>query len=227
MFNYLKNSKYTSKKINKIYSQYLYTGLHGVLMKYCHKQLESKLPNKNYKKILEIGAGSQPHLPYINSDNFTYFILEKIKYKKNIKKNNKKKIIYKYYNGIKIPFKPNSFDRIILSHTLEHIPNPESFIKDSMKILKKGGVLSISLPTDPGVLYRICRSFNKLFALNRKLKISPLEYDYSNAIEHINSIYNLVYIIRHNYRENIKESFLPFGIKLIDLNLFYNVHIKK
>ena len=53
MFNYLRNSKYTSKKINKIYSEYLYTGLHGVLMRYCHRQLECKLPERNFKKILE------------------------------------------------------------------------------------------------------------------------------------------------------------------------------
>ncbi|MDC1476157.1 class I SAM-dependent methyltransferase [Pelagibacteraceae bacterium] len=225
MFNYLKNSKYTSKKINKIYSQYLYTGFHGFLMRYCHRQLECKLPNKNFKKILEIGAGSEPHYKYIDNKNFSYFILEKVKYKKNNK--NKSKIFYKYYDGKKIPFKANTFDRIILSHTLEHIPSPESFINDTMKVLKKGGVLSISLPADPGIFYRLCRTFNKVFAFNRKLKISALEYDYSNAIEHINSIYNLVNIIRHNYKNKIKESFLPFKIKIIDINLFYNVHITK
>ena len=58
---------------------------------------------------------------------------------------------------------------------------------------------------------------------NKKLKISRLEYDYSNAIEHINSIFNLVNIIRYNYKEKIIENFLPFKIKLIDLNLFYNI----
>ena len=227
MFNYLKNSKYSSKKINKIYSQYLYTGFHGILMRYCHRQLESKLPDRNFKKILEIGAGSEPHLPYIKGNDFSYFILEKNKYRLRIKKMKSTKIFYKYYNGKKIPFRSKSFDRIILSHTLEHIPDPESFIKDSMKVLKKGGVLSISLPADPGLFYRICRTFNKIFSFNSKLKISALEYDYSNAIEHINSIYNLVNIIRHNYRKKIKESFLPFRIKLLDLNLFYNVHIIK
>ena len=57
--------------------------------------------------------------------------------------------------------------------------------------------------------------------------MSGLEYDYSNAIEHINPIFNLVDIIRHNYKNKIDEDFLPFKIKLIDINLFYNVHITK
>jgi len=86
MFNFFTNNRYTSKKINKIYSQYLYTGFHGVLMRYCHRQLESKLPNKEFKKILEIGAGSEPHVSYIKSKDFVYFILEKSKYRSPIKK---------------------------------------------------------------------------------------------------------------------------------------------
>lgn len=227
MFNYLKNKKYNSKKINKLYSDYLYTGFHGFLMRYCHRQLEEELPDRNFKKILEIGAGSEPHLPYIKVQDFTYVILEKSQPRSQIKRIKSSKISYKFYDGKKMPFKPNSFDRIILSHTLEHIPDPESFLKNTMKILKKNGVLSISLPADPGLFYRICRMLNKLLSLNRKLKISGLEYDYSNAIEHINSIYNLVNIIRYNYKKKIKESFLPFKIKLLDINLFYNVHIIK
>ena len=227
MFNFFTNNRYTSKKINKIYSQYLYTGFHGVLMRYCHRQLESKLPNKEFKKILEIGAGSEPHVSYIKSKDFVYFILEKSKYHSPIKKIKSGKIFYRYYNGKKIPFKPNTFDRVIISHTLEHIPNPEFFIKGVMKLLKRGGVLSISLPTDPGLFYRISRMVNKIFSFNSKLKISALEYDYSNAIEHINSIFNLVNIIRYNYKKRVTESFLPFKVKLIDLNLFYNVHIVK
>ena len=86
MFNYLKNRKYTSKEINKIYSQYLYTGFHGKLMRYCHRQLECKLPDKKFKKILEIGAGSEPHFPYIKNKDFIYFILEKTKQRSIIKK---------------------------------------------------------------------------------------------------------------------------------------------
>ena len=140
MFNFFKNSGYTLKKINKIYSQYLYTGFRGVLMRYCHRQLEYKLPDKKFKKILEIGAGSEPHISYIKSKDFSYYILEKSKYRSQITKSKSGKIFYKYYNGKNIPFKPNTFDRIIISHTLEHIPDPEFFIKEMMKVLKKGGV---------------------------------------------------------------------------------------
>jgi len=138
-----------------------------------------------------------------------------------------KNIKYFYYDDNKIQFKKNYFDRIIISHTLEHIPFPEKFLKSVLKTLKKGGVVSISLPTDPGFLWRLGRFYNKIFNIKKNLNLDNLEYDYMNAIEHINSIYNLVSIIRYNFKNKVKENFLPFKIKILDLNLFYNVHIIK
>ena len=97
-----------------------------------------------------------------------------------------------------------------------------------MKKLKKNAILSIALPTDPGVLWRFGRFFLKLFQVRRKLNISNLEYDYMIASEHINSIFNLVSIIRYKYKKNIvKEQYLPLGLRVLDWNLFYNVTLKK
>jgi phosphatidylethanolamine/phosphatidyl-N-methylethanolamine N-methyltransferase len=138
-----------------------------------------------------------------------------------------KNIKYFYYDDNKIQFKKNYFDRIIISHTLEHIPFPEKFLKSVLKTLKKGGVVSISLPTDPGFLWRLGSFYNKIFNIKKNLNLDNLEYDYMNAIEHINSIYNLVSIIRYDFKNKVKENFLPFKIKILDLNLFYNVHIIK
>jgi len=222
MFVFLKKKRISTNKINKLYSSHLYKGLNGLLMRYCHSQLEKTLPEGNYKKILEIGAGNEPHYKYLKKKDCEYTILEKNKTNKKFKR-----IKSKIYSGNKIPFKNNSFDRIIISHTLEHILEPEKFIEEMMNKLKKGAILSISLPADPGLFWRAGRLFNKIFSIKNKFNFSSLEYDYMNAIEHINSIFNLINIIRYNYKRNIIEQFLPFRIKLLDANLFYNVHIKK
>ena len=69
--------------------------------------------------------------------------------------------------------------------------------------------------------------FNKYFAAKRTYKISSNEYDYLMATEHINSIFNLISLIRYNFKNQINENFIPFKIKSADFNLFYNVHITK
>jgi hypothetical protein len=48
------------------------------------------------------------------------------------------------------------------------------------------------------------------------------------ASEHINSIFNLISIIKYKYKKNIiSESYLPLKIKILDFNLFYNITLKK
>ena len=132
-----------------------------------------------------------------------------------------------YYDGTKLPFKDNFFDRIIISHCLEHVNEPEKFLFEMMSKLKKDGVLSISLPTDPGLLWRLSRLFIKYFIVKKTYNVSKEEYDYINATEHINSIFTLIYLIKYNFKNQIEEDYLPFKIKLLDVNLFYNVHITK
>ena len=159
------------------------------------------------------------------------FFLETSKFAVNFLKKKigiNKQFEFKTYSGKKIPYKNNYFDRIIISHVLEHVSDPEIFVKEMMMKLKKGGILSIALPNDPGFLWRLGRFFLKLFKVKKKLNITNLEYDYMIASEHINSIFNLISIIRYKYGNNIiSEKYSPFKVNIIDLNLFYIVTLKK
>ena len=208
------------------YNDHAYSGLMGFFMNHCHKQLEQFDFPKNISKILEIGAGSAPHYKFIKHDYDEYHIIETSE--ATLKQyDDNPKIIPAHYNGKTLPYENNFFDRIIISHCLEHINYPEEFLFETMKKLKTGGVLSISLPTDPGLLFRLGRFYLKLFSIKKKYKLSSKKFDYMNATEHVNSIFNLYSIIKYNYPDLAKESYLPFKVKSFDLNLFYNVHIVK
>ena len=214
------------KKLDNKYKSHAYEGLMGFFMKICHKNLEKYDFPKNISKVLEIGAGDSPHIDYIKHSFDEYHIIETSDYAVNQNYSNSKIKISKY-DGKKIPYQNDTFDRIIISHCLEHIPFPEKFLFEMMSKLKKGGVLSISLPTDPGLLFRLGRLYLKLFSIKKNYQITKEEFDYMNATEHINSIFALKSLIKFHYKNKIKEFYLPFKIKLIDLNLFYNVHITK
>ena len=215
------------RELDKKYNSHLYTGFLGILMNYCHKTLENfKLENKSFDKILEIGAGSAPHYNYIKHDYNEYHIVDTSDFAKDFHKNNDK-VKFLSYDGKVLPYENQTFDRIIISHCLEHILSPENFIKEMMRTLKPGGVLSISLPTDPGLVWRLGRKFIKYFTLRKTYKITDEEFDYMNATEHVNSIFNLISIIKFNYKNSIEEKYYPFRLKLVDINLFYNVHIYK
>ena len=50
-------------------------------------------------------------------------------------------------NTMSLPFKDASFDKIICSEVLEHVPNDQQCIREMMRVLKDDGAIAISVPT--------------------------------------------------------------------------------
>ena len=208
------------------YNEILYSGIVGLIFKHQHTKLSPDyLLNK--KKVLEIGPGFEPHIKFKKLNFEEYHCLE-INQNHDIKKyysENFKKIIFNSYDGKKIDYPNETFDRVIISHTLEHVLNPEIFIDQILRVLKPKGVISIAIPCDNGLLWRFGRFYNKM-THNRKKKISDVDYDYFVANEHVNTIFQLKAILKKKF--SIKhEIFLPFRIKIIDFNLIYICQVYK
>ena len=49
-------------------------------------------------------------------------------------------------NGLSLPFADHSFDKIICSEVLEHIPDYKSVLSEINRVLKPGGILAASVP---------------------------------------------------------------------------------
>ena len=147
------------------YREYLYSGFIGYIFRYQHQKLSPKfLIDK--KKVLEVGPGYEPHIKFtkLNYDEYHCIELSGTDELKEYFKNNHSDIIFSTYDGKNINHPDNTFDRIIISHTLEHIHNPENFINEMLRVLKNDGYISIALPCDNGILWRLGR-----FLLQKKL----------------------------------------------------------
>jgi phosphatidylethanolamine/phosphatidyl-N-methylethanolamine N-methyltransferase len=222
----MKKNYYSQLNNKTKYKEYLYSGFLGKLFNINHRLME-KYNFKPMNKILEIGGGFVPHINYVKYHFKEYHCVDLASAKglKEYMKKNYQNIIFKYYNGKKLSFKNNSFDRIIISHCLEHILEPEKFINEMLRVLKKKGIISIALPCDPGILWRLGRFMMKKTYLKRKMR-KKYDHDYIIATEHINSIFNLYTIIKKKFKV-IEEIFYPLNVNIIDINLFYICHIKK
>ena len=166
------------------------------------------------KKVLEIGPGFEPHIKFKKLNFEEYHCLE-INQSQDIKKyysENFKKIKFNSYDGKIIDYPSETFDRVIISHTLEHVRNPEIFIDQILRVLKPKGVISIALPCDNGLLWRFGRFYNKM-THNRKNKILDIDYDYFVANEHVNTIFQLKAILKKKFQLK-HEIFLPFELRL-------------
>lgn len=216
------------KQINsKIYDKVFYNQnpLVSFFNKSGHNEIEKFFKkNEYFENVLEVGAGTGEHLGYINHKYKSYYITDisdeyllsaKEKYK------NKSRIKFEIQDATNLTYKNETFDRLISIYNLEHLPNPHLVLKEWRRVLKKNGTLSISIPLDGGVAWRLGRylSTKKTFT-----KIG-LDYDYIIAREHINPSYNLISLIKHYfYVEN--ELYFPLRLPFIDINLIYTCNLK-
>lgn len=211
-------------KWTKIYQNTNYdSGLTGYFLKKSHEWSEKKFDKTmKFNKVLEVGAGSGVHIDYVKHQYDEYYMTDLHDSFINQSKDKvNDKVILKIEDATKLSFEDNTFDRVIATHILEHVQNPHEVLMEWTRVLKPGGVLTIVLPCDPGFAWRLGRN---LFA--RKSFINKgIDYDYWISREHINPINNLVSFIKTYFNET-EESWKPFSIPSMDLNLFYIVHIK-
>jgi phosphatidylethanolamine/phosphatidyl-N-methylethanolamine N-methyltransferase len=199
--------------------------LQSAVMQASHHLVENKFKkHDHFAKVLEIGAGTGEHLrsvrhsfdQYILSD-FDQKTLDVAKNKLNDKYDNK--LLYEVQRGEALSYADNSFDRLIATHVLEHIYQPHLALKEWQRVVKNNGILSILIPADPGMAWRLGRHLGP-----RKNAIAQgIAYDYVMAREHVNSCNNLIALLRHYFPKR-SESWWPFPIASIDLNLFFVCH---
>jgi len=82
-------------------------------------------------------------------------------------------------NAQSMPFKGESFDTVIAGELIEHLLNPENFLKESKRVLKKNDIIVISTPNKKSWINRILKSsFHKghvsLFDIDETRKFASL-----------------------------------------------------
>jgi ubiquinone/menaquinone biosynthesis C-methylase UbiE len=199
--------------------------LQSALMRASHRLVERGFQERcHFSKVLEIGAGTGEHIDFVRH-TFDQYVLSDIDAKTLIVAERKlnhrfaNRLMYETQSAVDLSYADNSFDRLIATHILEHIYQPHLALKEWRRVLKHGGVLSILIPTDPGLAWRLGRHLGP----RKNAIVQGIAYDYVMAREHVNSCNNLIAILRHYFPE-AKEAWWPLSVSSIDLNLFFAFH---
>jgi phosphatidylethanolamine/phosphatidyl-N-methylethanolamine N-methyltransferase len=207
-------------------------GVFGFILSRGHKKLERIYARLNGISdtpltVLEIGGARNPHIlwmrPNLNVVRYCIEDVDPVSTFNDRCPTSVKKVGY----WTDDPTQAVKFDRIIACHVWEHIVHPEVELMKWINLLAPNGVISILLPNDPGLLWGVARRgyFLKLRGHGWK---DLREYKYSLALEHVNSIQNLIRIADYFGMSHFVDiKMWPLGLKNVSINMQTIITIKK
>lgn len=197
---------------------------YGIIEKFNHGYAANKGFFKGCK-TLEIGAGLGEHLAYEKLGDQDYTVLE---LREGLAKEIEKK--YPAVTSLvgdcqeKIPAEDNFFDRILVIHVLEHLPNLPSALKEMHRVLKSNsGRLVVVIPCEGGFGYKLARSMSAKKIFERRYHQN---YDWFISVEHINNSHELIEELEKVFKIE-EKSYFPLKIPYVPLNLCIGMVLTK
>ncbi|MEL7221744.1 MAG: methyltransferase domain-containing protein, partial [Bacteroidota bacterium] len=127
-----------------------------------HEMILTQAPAK-VSRVLDVGCGSAWVARYFQDKEVAVFSMD-------ISSVNPRKAVVLYpfdkHYGIHadvfhLPFKTGTFDYIIASEIIEHVPDPAAFVRCLLPILAPGGKLVVTTPHDEKRAYSLCIHCNQ------------------------------------------------------------------
>jgi phosphatidylethanolamine/phosphatidyl-N-methylethanolamine N-methyltransferase len=215
-----------------------YSGFMGYFTRSYHKRLEKPFRKSTFKKILEIGADQGQHLPFVRAAFSEYWMIDK-SYDQEM--NHKIESLNgnegvpstarrSRQNAENLEFEDNTFDRVIATCVLHHIKDSAAALKEMRRVVKDGGVVSIYLPCDPGIVYRMIRHFTSHL---KQLKTEQVSMDFIKfrwSLEHPNHFPGLKTQIESIFKNDSKKlSKFPIRFAGWNFNLYivFQIQVSK
>ena len=210
------------------YEELYGTGVIGKLIQRIHSQLDKPFQGLNALTLIEVGSGNSQHFMqtslgikrYLeidirekNSKNISFLLMQK----------NGWEFLIDNANYLK-KISENSFDGLIATCLLAHLENIEIALENWKRVVRPGGIISIYVPHEPGILLRFARKFST----RKKILAQGYDYDYVHWKEHRNhypAMRTFVYQVFIN--DEIKKKSFPLNFLPWDLNLYSIFYIKK
>lgn len=96
--------------------------------------------------LLDVGCGIMPYREYLLENNSKITSYVGLDFESSVYPEYALGKPDKFWKGDVIPMGNNTIDSIIATEFFEHCPNPESIMKEMIRVLKPGGILFLTVP---------------------------------------------------------------------------------
>jgi len=210
------------------YQQILNTGAVGVVANMIHRLLEKRI-GSNYKTVLELGAGHGQHLKFVQHEFTTYHETDfrPSNLPNRSQEEHRGQIVQGFSDAENLSgFPDNSIDRVITTCLIVHLAQPEQALEEWRRVTRSGGLITIQVASEPGLLLRLLRSLTTVRKA-AKLGENHLRFHYR---EHINFFSRINMLIEDVYSaDEVTRKFWPLQINSWNANLIivYQIKVQK
>jgi phosphatidylethanolamine/phosphatidyl-N-methylethanolamine N-methyltransferase len=204
-------------------------GLPGIATNFIHRALERLPPPKGafYPVTLEIGGGEGFHVEWVKP-NYDKYILSDVQTRtletaaQELQRQGR--LEFRLLDAHRIELSDESVDRVILMCVLHHLDDPEKALNEARRVCRSGGLISIYLPCDPGLMYGV---FRRLL-LRKRVNELDLDYDLVSAREHRNHFPSLRILLEYVFRnDKISSRWFPLAALGFHFNFFVVFNVRK
>lgn len=103
-------------------------------------------------RVLEVGCGAGHILERIPRGSLTGVDISPVQIERSKKRLGTRAELL-IAKGENLPFEDESFDRIICTEVFEHVLEPELILREMKRVLKKNGIISLSIPNEKLIIF--------------------------------------------------------------------------
>lgn len=169
-------------KHNEAYAEFLSTWEEGFYKKYADA-LSADLNCSGNPKILDVGCGVGQVVKILSKKGFDACGVDVSE--ANIARAKSENLNCNYYDGHHLPFDSESLNAAGSFNVLEHVEEPEAFLKELVRVVKPGGRIVVSSPNFLRVLgfhdyhprmrgiFQKYRNLKQILAIRKSIKYTP------------------------------------------------------
>jgi phosphatidylethanolamine/phosphatidyl-N-methylethanolamine N-methyltransferase len=210
------------------YSEVNATAIKGsTANKLLHKLIEKPFKSNANLNLLEVGSNTGEHLEFVVSDFASYLMTDIRAMPREMYLDGlNDRIKFEKADVQALQYQNETFDRVISTCLFHHLSDPLSGFSEIRRVTKIGGTVSILIPNDPGISYRILRHITT--NRNARKRGIMAEAKLNHALEHRNHYLQLVELLHEVFKfDRVIQNNFPFHFKGYDLNALTTFHIER
>lgn len=148
-----------SRKLLGTHTRSIYEITNPILLHAQRRRAEvtrSLLQPQTSDMILDIGCGVGYQMSYFANEPTQIIGIDISKLKLKMAKKSVRNADFICASSLRLPFKPEIFDKVLCLELLEHLKHPSKTINEIDSVLKKKGILTISVPYKEQIILTQC-----------------------------------------------------------------------